>query len=184
MFKLLSLLFQKSVFLIGSAFGLGFSRVAPGTIGALFGVPVFLGLVHICNEYAYAIALSCLFLCSVVFGGLMERKLGEKDASCIVIDEWSAVVFFLSPWPYLDLFKFKSWPDVSSLIGDYSFILASITGFILFRIIDIWKPGIVNKSQNLPGGWGITIDDWLAAFPSVIVLSVFYFYVPHDFRVR
>ena len=35
--------------------------------------------------------------------------------------------------------------------------------FILFRIFDILKPWPVRQSQRLPGGWGVTVDDLLAA---------------------
>jgi phosphatidylglycerophosphatase A len=33
----------------------------------------------------------------------------------------------------------------------------------LFRVFDIWKPWPVRQSQCLPGGWGVTVDDLLAA---------------------
>ena len=35
--------------------------------------------------------------------------------------------------------------------------------FVLFRTFDIAKPSPVRESQRLPGGWGITADDVLAA---------------------
>ena len=34
--------------------------------------------------------------------------------------------------------------------------------FILFRIFDIFKPSFIYRVQNLPGGWGIMLDDVLA----------------------
>ncbi len=30
-------------------------------------------------------------------------------------------------------------------------------------MFDIWKPWPVRQSQSLPGGWGVTVDDFLAA---------------------
>jgi phosphatidylglycerophosphatase A len=43
--------------------------------------------------------------------------------------------------------------------------------FLAFRLFDIWKPWPVRQSQMLPGGWGITVDDVLAAiFVCLIVL--------------
>jgi phosphatidylglycerophosphatase A len=35
--------------------------------------------------------------------------------------------------------------------------------FILFRIFDIAKPWPIRRTQKLPGGWGVTVDDALAA---------------------
>lgn len=35
-------------------------------------------------------------------------------------------------------------------------------GFLLFRIFDIIKPFPVRRSEKLPGGWGIVMDDVIA----------------------
>jgi phosphatidylglycerophosphatase A len=37
-----------------------------------------------------------------------------------------------------------------------------LLGFVLFRLFDIWKPFPVRQAENLPGGWGIMADDWIA----------------------
>ena len=43
-----------------------------------------------------------------------------------------------------------------------------------FRFFDVAKPWPVYQSQSLPGGWGITIDDVLAAvYVNVVVLLVY-----------
>jgi phosphatidylglycerophosphatase A len=41
--------------------------------------------------------------------------------------------------------------------------LVLLVAFVGFRIFDIAKPWIVGRSQKLPGGWGLTVDDFLAA---------------------
>ena len=38
-----------------------------------------------------------------------------------------------------------------------------LAGFLLFRLFDIWKPGLVREAEKLPGGWGIVADDVVAA---------------------
>ena len=43
--------------------------------------------------------------------------------------------------------------------------------FALFRAFDILKPPPIHQSQRLPGGWGVTVDDVLAAV-CVALLSV------------
>jgi len=46
--------------------------------------------------------------------------------------------------------------------------------FFLFRVFDVLKPLGISKSQNLPGGWGLVVDDYLAALcviPLVAVLA-------------
>lgn len=47
--------------------------------------------------------------------------------------------------------------------------------FLLFRLFDIWKPWPVRQSQRLPGGWGIVVDDLLAAvYVNATVVAVWW----------
>lgn len=45
------------------------------------------------------------------------------------------------------------------LIGSSVKPLVWLASFLLFRLFDIWKPGPIRKLQDLPGGWGIVLDD-------------------------
>ena len=46
--------------------------------------------------------------------------------------------------------------------------------FAAFRFFDATKPWPVRQSQALPGGWGITVDDVLAAiYVNALVLLVY-----------
>jgi phosphatidylglycerophosphatase A len=47
-----------------------------------------------------------------------------------------------------------------------------IAGFLLFRLLDIWKPFPIRNLEKLPGGWGIMADDWLAGVYAAILLKV------------
>jgi phosphatidylglycerophosphatase A len=48
--------------------------------------------------------------------------------------------------------------------------------FVAFRLFDVWKPWPVRQSQTLAGGWGVTIDDALAAvYVNVVVVVVLLF---------
>jgi phosphatidylglycerophosphatase A len=67
--------------------------------------------------------------------------MGKKDPSCVVIDEIAAV------------------PVALAGVGGWWIVL----GFCLFRLFDVWKPWPIRQSQELPGGWGIVVDDLLAA---------------------
>jgi phosphatidylglycerophosphatase A len=42
-------------------------------------------------------------------------------------------------------------------------IAVLVAGFFLFRFFDIVKLPLIKKSQELPGGWGVMVDDLLAA---------------------
>jgi len=47
-----------------------------------------------------------------------------------------------------------------------------LLGFILFRLFDIWKPFPARQLEQLPGGWGIMADDWMAGIYAAIVLQL------------
>jgi phosphatidylglycerophosphatase A len=49
----------------------------------------------------------------------------------------------------------------------------SIGVFALFRLFDVSKPWPVRQSQHLHGGWGVTIDDVLAAVYVNIAVVLF-----------
>ena len=53
--------------------------------------------------------------------------------------------------------------------------LFNIVAFILFRIFDIFKPGIISKAEKLDGAIGIMLDDWLAGIFSAAILFLFFF---------
>jgi phosphatidylglycerophosphatase A len=46
-----------------------------------------------------------------------------------------------------------------------------VTGFVLFRIFDIWKPLYIRKLESLPGGVGVMADDLLAGLYSNLILQ-------------
>lgn len=43
--------------------------------------------------------------------------------------------------------------------------------FVLFRILDIWKPWPIRWFEKLPGGWGIMMDDVVAGIFGAIILA-------------
>ena len=47
-----------------------------------------------------------------------------------------------------------------------------ITGFFLFRLLDIWKPGPIRRSQEWPGGLGVLADDVLAGMLGNLILRL------------
>ena len=48
-----------------------------------------------------------------------------------------------------------------------------IGGFLIFRLMDIIKPFPIRKiDQEMPGGWGIVLDDVLAGIYTNIILRM------------
>jgi phosphatidylglycerophosphatase A len=123
-------------------FGLGLSPVMPGTAGTLAGLPLAWGLMQLPLLWCQLGTAVVFVLISIPVCGAAERMIGGKDPACIVADEYLTlpitVIGLASPW-------------------------ALLSGFVFHRIFDISKPPPIRQLQKLSGGFGIVIDDVLAA---------------------
>src|SRR5215470_191610 len=102
---------------------------------------------------------------------------GIKDPQFVVIDEVAGQhLTLLLPLIPIAMPNLQSHMDFSIYAIFAALSLVNwkylLTGFILFRIFDIWKPYPVRRLENLPGGWGIMADDWLAGVYAAILLRV------------
>ena len=58
---------------------------------------------------------------------------------------------------------------------DYSYLFIQIQAFVIFRLFDIFKPWPTNIiDKKVRGGLGIMLDDIIAAFQTLFVLSIFF----------
>jgi phosphatidylglycerophosphatase A len=148
--------------LLASGLGSGCARLAPGTWGTLAAVAVWLlaqGVFPSSITTLILLALaSVVGLLSVTFLLSAKPNLGI-DPQWIVIDEWAGVYLALVVVPCKDLFS----------LGAFFWIVSAI---VLFRILDIGKPGPVAWAESLPGAWGIMADDLIAGAIAAGVLSV------------
>ena len=135
--------------LIATAFGAGYSPVAPGTAGSAVTVLV-LWLVPFSR-----VGLVLFFVAVVVIGTwaahVAERCLGGKDPGAIVIDEVAGMT--------LSVIAFPLTPAVL------------LAGFVLFRVFDIVKPPPARQSQRFSGGLGVMIDDVIAGLYALAILG-------------
>jgi len=101
--------------------------------------------------------------------GFVEDHLKKKDASEIVIDEIVAfwlILFFLPRWD-------ESLSTAQAV--DYSYLFIQMQAFVIFRLFDIFKPWPTNIiDRKVRGGLGIMLDDIIAAFQTLFVLSIFF----------
>ena len=121
--------------------GIGLRVPAPGTFGAIWGLPLAWVVGQTGPWWAQLLAISALLLMGVPLTQRAAQDLGGvKDPGCIVWDEIATVpLVFL--WVPLD-----SW-----WIG--------LLGFGLHRLFDISKPWPCRQLERFPGGWGIMADD-------------------------
>lgn len=141
---------------LATGLGVGYSPVAPGTLGTLIAIPVYYFLSNIVSP-VYEITLLGFFFFSVWISENSELFFEKKDDPKIVIDEMMG--FFVT----------MLWVSKTTL-----FIL---TGFVLFRFFDILKPfPIRHLEKRLKGGFGVVLDDVMAGIYANIVLQIFSYY--------
>lgn len=128
----------------------GFFPLAPAT----FATAVFLAaywLVPGGEWLAHGWVLLATAAASIPTAARVERARG-KDPSCVVIDEVVGIQVVL--------------------VGAQPTPAGLVAAFLLFRAFDIAKPFPIDRSQRLPGGWGIVADDVLAGLYARVVLAL------------
>lgn len=128
---------------LATGFGLGRLPLAPGTWGTLGGILLGWLLQPPLPSAVYLILVLGLGVLVVPVVTAVEKRMERKDPPCIVIDELLAfpLAMFLVPFHPLTV----------------------LAAFVLFRIADIAKPWPCRRLQDLPGGWGVMADDYVAA---------------------
>ncbi|ASQ45318.1 phosphatidylglycerophosphatase A family protein [Legionella clemsonensis] len=150
--KLENKVWQNPVYFIAFGFGSGLMPFAPGTWGTLAAIPVYL-LIAGQSLGLYLIITLLAFLLGVWVSEKVSKELGVHDYSGIV---WDEVVGYLL-----------------TMIMAPQGIGWVVTGFILFRIFDIWKPQPIRFIDlHVRGGVGIMLDDVLAAIPAWLILQL------------
>jgi len=142
------------ILLMATGFGVGYSPVAPGTLGTLVAIPVYYFLSNISSPI-YEITLIGFFFLSVWISENAEIFFGKKDDQRIVIDE---MMGFLITMLWV--------PKTMRFI---------IIGFLLFRFFDILKPFPIRRlERRLKGGFGVVWDDVMAGVYGNIILHFLY----------
>lgn len=133
-------------------FGSGLSRVAPGTLGTLAALPLFLGLMQL-PDALHLPVIAFLFIVGIPICQKTGDALGVSDHGGIVWDEIVAMLLVLEFTP-------RTWPWW-------------LAAFLLFRLFDIWKPFPIRQfDARLKGGFGVMFDDLLAAIYAIASLKV------------
>lgn len=157
-------MFARVSHLIALGFGAGLSRFAPGTVGTLWAWAAFLvieALLHP-TDVAWAGIIAFGTLVGWWASVRTAERSGIADPGFIVIDE--IVAFWLVLW-------------LAMPMG----LLGQALAFALFRFFDAAKPGPVAwadqffKGWGWRGGWGIMFDDLVAAFCTLLVITLWRF---------
>ena len=142
------------------AFGAGLSPVAPGTVGTLWAWLVWALLLAHLPPTAQALVIGLGVPLAWWASTVTARHLRTADPGAIVVDE--VVAFWIVLW----LVTPGSWT-------------AQLAAFVLFRFFAAAKPGPIgwadrrfHGASGWKGGWGILLDDLVAAFCTLLVIAV------------
>jgi len=159
-----------------STCGVGYFPIAPGTMGSLVGVGLYLTIwagayrlletnalrsrLNLLYIFTPQLALMLVVIFLVTMAGIWaatraEKLVQKKDPSIVVIDEVAGQMVALLSGP----FWIHTWWSI-------------FTAFLLFRAFDIWKPYPIRRLERLESGLGIMADDVLAGAYALIVNSV------------
>lgn len=146
------------VHLLAFGGGAGLLPWIPGTFGTIVGVVLWAILAWL-PITAYGAIVLVLFVAGCFIAGRSAKLLGVHDHPGIVIDE--IVGFLVSGFPLV--YGLHWWTGLL-----WPWVLAA---FVLFRFFDMLKPPPIRWfDRHVRGGFGIMLDDLLAAVPTVVLL--------------
>ena len=136
--------------MIATCFNIGCLPIMPGTWASM--VAMLLYILVRGNTGLVVFFAALFFVLGVWASGIVEKKVGSKDPSVVVIDELMGQFVTLMFLPFS--------------------LLNICLGFILFRFFDIIKTPIGRKIEELPSGWGIMLDDLFAGILANLCLRL------------
>jgi phosphatidylglycerophosphatase A len=129
---------------------LGYVPLAPGTFGSAAGLAVFYAVRSTGSVSVELAAIIVLFAVGVWSGTVAEHHFGGTDPSPVVLDEVVGMLITLVLLPVN--------------------VTGAITGFLVFRVLDVVKPWPSSQFERLPGGLGVMADDGMAAVYGNLVM--------------
>ncbi len=146
---------NKIISIFPTLFGIGYSPIAPGTIGSIFSIVFLYFLIKFVSYSFLVIVFLIIFFTSLKLIEKYSILLKSHDSSTIVIDEFLGIFLIILFYDYL---KFSN---------DFIMFLFIL---ILFRFFDILKVFPINwVDKNIKNSFGVVLDDLLAGVYSIIV---------------
>jgi phosphatidylglycerophosphatase A len=155
---------MKLATIIGTVFGVGYIRPAPGTWGSLVALP-WAWLLHVLGGFPLLLlGVIAAFLKGWWATSKMTEGSDDHDPSEIVIDEVVGQWIALLPLSYAawsnDIPVHVMWPGWTA-------------AFALFRLFDIWKPWIIGWADRRGDALGVMLDDVIAGvFAAIGVMAL------------
>lgn len=147
---------------LATGFGIGRLPNAPGTWASLAAIVIAIPVMWLGGWHGMAALAILTAIAGIWVSDRYALETGNTDPSECVIDE------FAGQWIACAIGGIAAMPGEATLSG-LGFGLA----FLLFRLFDIAKPGLVRRAERLDGGLGIMADDVVAGVMAGIVVYLF-----------
>ncbi len=127
-------------------------------MGSLVAIPFAL-LLHTLSPWAYGLVVLFAFIFGIYCCAETSRRMAVQDPGAIVWDEivamWMILAFVPLSWAW--------W----------------LGAFLLFRLFDIAKPWPIRwLDHSVKGGFGIMLDDLMAAIYAIVILQLTQRFLP------
>ena len=137
-------------------FFIGYIKWFPGTVGSFVSIIIIFLLNKILNNFEFIILFIFLLILATKLIDIYSKKINIHDAKEIIIDEFLGIYFVI-----IFSYNFDSFNE---------FVKVSLI-FIIFRILDIFKPYPANWiDSNINNSYGIILDDIIAGIYTIISL--------------
>lgn len=151
------------VHLLAVGFGSGLSPIVPGTMGSLAAIPFWWFLLQGLSIGPYIAILLIASVAGIYLCQKTADDMGVHDHGSIVWDE------FVGMWIVLLAIPVHNWQWI-------------LTAFVIFRVLDMWKPWPIRWfDRHVHGGFGIMIDDIIAGIIAALFVILIALYAPTDF---
>ena len=135
----------------------GYTPIAPGTAGSAVTAIIYYFFCSSLEVGAWLAVLAVTFVIAVYTAQAMEGEWG-KDPGAVVVDEGVGFLVTVAFLPH------GLW--------------TAVIGFFIFRALDIIKPQPARRLEDLPGGWGIVMDDVIAGLYGNMLIRIGMFVFP------
>ena len=137
---------------------IGFVPVAPGTFGSAAGLLVFAAVRSSGSQAVEVLTIVALFLIGIWSSTEAEHHFGGIDPAPVVMDEVVGMLITLAFLPV-------NW-------------IGALVGFLVFRVLDVYKPWPAARFERLQGGLGVMADDGMAAVYGNLVMRALLLIAP------
>lgn len=142
--------------IIGTVFYIGKLPGAPGTWGSFAALISWYFLKPFISDPLFLLITGGIFFLGIAVSDILINAWGRTDPKEIVIDEWVGmwIGLYLVPHGY-------KW---------------GLLAFLAFRIFDIFKPGPIQKMDEMHDAIGVMMDDVVAGILTCLLIqSLTYF---------